>query len=198
MSKLAPKKYFLLCWGTCLLMILSTVFRGISCRSKSCSTTITHLEIVGFTDNRPQELDYFKHQILPILEYHTSELVSRSFWRLGCGHNVLIQNITTSISDIATYNWQCGYPQWCLKSWNKEWIDTRLARACKRIHMIKPNRVHKHARFYKRKRKEIFWQSTLNRVIRGPFVQKKDKRGLHSQTTTPDRNGEPYISTFKS
>ena len=35
--------------------------------------------------------------------------------------------------------------------------------------------------FFKRKRKEVFDQSTLNnRVIWSPFVKKKDKRGLNT------------------
>ena len=55
--------------------------------------------------DRPRESAYFRHRILPVLEYYTSELVLLSFWILGCQPKASIRNTMLLNSGTTTNDW---------------------------------------------------------------------------------------------
>ena len=108
-----------------------------------------------------------------MIEYRISDLVLFSFWILECRHK-------KHWFEIPRY-WS-GH--------HHEQSTFRLPPQCNPMMSKEPERkTNRHAHgtrdqnvglFSKRKIKEVFQQSTLNRFIWDLFVQKKDKRGVNS------------------
>ena len=121
-----------------------------------------------------------------MLEYRTSELLYALQYcfcfgyYLGCKHKKSICNTVLLICSITTNNCYCG----CLPTMSKKPRTNNESTHAQSMRL----KAHSHdqtkqdmGQFSKRKRKEVFDQSTLNnRIIWGPFVKKKGKRGLNT------------------
>ena len=128
---------------------------------------ITRTEI-GFTD-RPRGIRNPKQLILKIIEHRISDLVLFSVRILGCQHKkTLICDTALSI--------RVSPRKICIKAAPR--LNSMMSKEPKQ----KTNR-HMHSTrdqntgpFSKRKIKEVFSAIGLNRVVSGPFVQKKAKK----------------------
>ena len=86
----------------------------------------------------------------------------------------MIHNITLSTSGIIMNNRCRGSPSNAPTSKEPEQIDTRIARACTRIHTIKPNRVYESV-FPKGREKEVFWPIDPEQGHSGSICPKKKR-----------------------